>query len=141
MIIVRYQPIKPLLILFFSLVIFSAACTDIEVPDGHMVVKNDIRDKSYNIVNVRTSGGRSFRASLKPGEHVVLPKGVRTIHFSRQYEDHTKAYIVQCPRVLSKGIITRLIDVHSNRIGAGCKLINRGRSHGSSNYIRWEKSL
>ncbi|MDC0357563.1 hypothetical protein OAO01_02015 [Oligoflexia bacterium] len=129
---------KALYLPILCLLLFSASCDNLQAPDGQIVIKNNILDKKYNVISIRSTGAKSVRASIKPGEHKVLPKGVREIRFSIKYADHSKVYLIQCPRVLKEGAIIKLIDVHSNRIGGGCKLVKRGRTTVGS-YVRWEK--
>ena len=102
----------------FALIYFLSGCLGESVPTGRILVKNTSEDKTYNIVEV-SAGGRSY--SLKPGDKALLPKGVTTIYFSRNYADHTKRYTVQCPANPANGIAMKLLDVHLNRIAGGCK--------------------
>lgn len=95
-----------------------SGCLGDSVPNGRILVKNTSEDKTYNVVEV-SAGGRSY--SLRPGDKALLPKGVSTIYFSREYADHTKRYTVQCPSNPTNGITMKLLDVHLNRIAGGCK--------------------
>lgn len=105
----------------FLSIFFLQACSGDNVPDGQIMVKNDSRDREYNVITV-SGGGRSY--TLSPREHAILPKGTRTIRLSRRYSDHTREYVVECPGDLGKGISIKMIDVHVNRIAGGCQTIS-----------------
>ncbi|MCB0338220.1 MAG: hypothetical protein KDD53_01385 [Bdellovibrionales bacterium] len=96
-------------------------CTGESVPEGRILVKNTSQDRTYNVVKV-SAGGRSY--SLAPGQSALLAKGVSQITFSRRYEDHTKRYVVKCPREIGSGIVIKLIDVHTNRLRGNCETIS-----------------
>lgn len=98
----------------------SSGCSDTSVPAGRILVRNTSEDKTFNVVEI-SAGNKYF--SLKPGDEALLPKGVSKIYFSREYSDHTKRYVVECPANPSKGIAMKLLDVHLNRIAGGCKTI------------------
>lgn len=100
--------------------LLSSGCADSSVPVGRILVRNTSEDKTFNIVEV-SAGNKHF--SLKPGNEALLPKGVSKIYLSREYSDHTKRYVVECPANPSKGIAMKLLDVHLNRIAGGCKTI------------------
>jgi hypothetical protein len=103
-----------------TLFIISSGCADSSVPAGRILVRNTSEDKTFNVVEV-SAGNKNF--SLKPGDEALLPKGVSKIYFSREYSDHTKRYVVECPANPPKGIAMKLLDVHLNRIAGGCKTI------------------
>jgi hypothetical protein len=103
------------------LILTLTSCSNETAPPGRILVLNTSQDKSYNIVEVYAEG-RSF--TLKPGDKALLPKGVTTINFSRDYQDHTKRYTVKCPANPERGISMKLLDVHLNRISGGCKTIS-----------------
>ena len=119
-----------------------AGCSDEKVPGGRITIKNDILDKEYNVISidqvVSNKGMSSFKASLSPGQEVTIPqKNVRSLRFTREYEDHAKIYVVQCSKKLNKQITMKLIDIHLNKLSGGCKLVKRGKQeHGS--YVKWE---
>ncbi|MBX7145310.1 MAG: hypothetical protein K1X79_12720 [Oligoflexia bacterium] len=104
----------------WAALIFGLAGCEPSVPAGRILIKNDSQDSSYNIVKV-SGGGRS--ASLKPGDSVLLPKGVQSISFSRAYKDYVRRYEVSCPSGLKEGILIKLIDVHLNRMPGGCQTV------------------
>lgn len=89
-------------------------------PAGHIRVKNDSQDSTYNVITV--TGGGAYK-SLKPGETVLLPKGTTTITLSRRYKDYTRIYKVECPYNKEKGIAFKMIDAHLNRMPGGCKTV------------------
>jgi hypothetical protein len=99
-------------------------CMGDAVPPGRILVKNDSRDRQYNVISV--SGGGLAR-SLSPGERVLLPKGTKTFAVRRQYENFVRAYSVECPPLGSKGISVKLIDIHLNRIAGGCQTVRAGK--------------
>lgn len=105
-----------------SLMLFCSGCNT-EVPGGDITIRNDIQDRSYNVIEITASGGRSFRSRLKPGDAVRLPNGTTTISFSRAYAEFTRQYRVECPRGFNRKITVKLIDVHLNRIAGGCKTV------------------
>jgi len=108
-------------LIFLSIIIFvTVGCSEPAAPPGRILVRNTSEDKTFNVVEV-SAGNQNF--SLKPGDKVLLPKGVSKIYFSREYSDHTKRYVVECPANPSKGISMKLLDVHLNRIAGGCKTI------------------
>jgi len=100
------------------LVATLGACAQERPPDGHIVVKNDSQDRSYNVITV--SGGGAY-ASLKPGERLVLPAGIKSFSVQRRYKDYTRSYSVECPPLTGKGVFIKLIDIHVNRIAGGCR--------------------
>jgi len=108
-------------IFLISTFLFLHGCSDSSVPPGRLLVRNTSEDKKFDIVEV-SAGGRNFK--LKPGDDALLPKGVTTIYFSREYSDHTKRYIVECPANPKKGVAMKLLDVHLNRIAGGCRTIS-----------------
>ncbi len=101
-----------------SLIITSLGCSQDSAPPGRILVLNTSQDKSYNVVEV-SAGGRRY--SLRPGDKALVPKGTTTLNFSREYQDHTKRYTVECPANPRQGITMKLLDVHLNRIAGGCK--------------------
>jgi hypothetical protein len=101
-----------------------AGCMGESVPDGRILIKNDSRDREYNILKV-SGGGANL--TLAPGQTGLLPKGTQSISFSRQYSDHVKRYRVQCPKTLKSGIVIKLINVHVNRIAGGCTTVSASR--------------
>lgn len=101
--------------LIFLLCLFG--CRGEKVPDGRIMIKNDTRDSTYNVIRVSASG---LDASLKPGEKVLLPRSSLTFTVSRQYQDYVRSYTVQCPQQNGKGIVIKMIDIHVNRIAGKC---------------------
>lgn len=117
---------KLLLISFFLIGLLGCELTS-SVPEGRIKIKNDSQDRNFNILQVY-GGGVSF--SLKPGESKLLPSGSNTFTFTRQYQDYARNYSVECPEfnAKSKGIVVKMIDVHTNRIAGGCKTVSAGKS-------------
>lgn len=118
-------------------------CSDPVVPGGRVIIRNDVLDKEYNsfvVDAVRTKAGlQGFRKSLNPGDEVVLPfKNVRALRVSRQYSDHTKVYQVECPADLNVQVQMKLIDIHTNRLQAGCVLRKRGE-RSRSGIMKWDE--
>ncbi len=112
--------LKKFYILGYFLVALVSCDSFISPPAGQILVKNDSQDREYNIVKLSASG---VSYTLKPGDSELLPKGVTKISFSRAYKDHTKQYTIKCPDQLTKGIMIKLIDVHTGRLPGGCKTI------------------
>ena len=114
-------------LILFSLFCLSNCELGSSVPQGRIRIKNDSQDKNFNILQVY-GGGASF--ALKPGESKMLPAGTNSFSFSREYQDFTRNYSVECPNFNagSKGITVKMIDVHTNRIGGGCKTVSAGKS-------------
>ena len=117
------QRFRTCLATFLAVVIASICISGCEesVPDGRINVRNDIQDKSYNIIRV-SGGGSSFW--LKPGESRLLPKGTQNISMSRRYENFTRSYQVECPSRIGSGITVKMINVHLNKIGGGCQTVS-----------------
>lgn len=119
-----------LAIILAALLLLS--CDQRDAPDQGIQIKNDIQDKTYNVIKVdrvRTEHGAiSFSRSLRPGEKVLLPrKSIASFRLSRRYRDHTKVYEVECPTRLKKGINIRLIDAHVNRMAGNCRTVRHYR--------------
>lgn len=93
-------------------------CADERPPPGRILVKNDSQDREYNVISVL--GGGAY-AILKPGERFVLPAGTRTFTAQRKYKEYTRRYTVACPPLTGAGITVKMIDMHTNRMPAGCK--------------------
>ena len=124
--------------------VVCGGCNSHEGPPGKVLVRNDIQDSDYNIVeidNVATKAGpTTFHRRLKPGEKVVLPfKKITAIRFSRTYKDYTRVYEVRCPGEDSPGYTLKLIDVHTGRLQGGCSLERRGEKRRGGDVI-WEKA-
>lgn len=118
------------------------ACKGKHVEGGRITVRNDVLDKEYNsfqVDNLLTNKGQvSYKAELKPGEEIVLPfKNITGLRFKRRYSDHFKVYEVTCPANFNEALTMKLIDVHTNRLQAGCELRRRGvMSIGG--LVKWE---
>lgn len=109
------------IIIALTLTLYLIGCANEAAPAGRILVLNTSQDRNYNVVDVYAEG-RSYK--LKPGDKALLPKGVTTINFSREYQDHTKRYTVKCPKNPERGITMKLLDVHLNRISGGCKTVS-----------------
>lgn len=122
--------------------VITGSCADPVVPGGEITIKNDIPDREYNsyVVDrvIARSGMTGFRKTIKPGEQVVIPqKGIKSLRFTRRYKDFSRVYVVKCPPGFNKRVTMKLIDVHTNRLRGGCKLVKRGvREHGG--YVKWD---
>jgi hypothetical protein len=113
------------LYLFALLVIFlGAGCSDEAPPSGSILVKNDSQDRDFNVISVL--GGGSY-AILKPGERFVLPAGTRTFTAQRKYKEYTRRYTVACPPITGSGITVKMIDMHTNRMPAGCRTVSASK--------------
>jgi hypothetical protein len=108
-------------VLLCLLATLVSACSGDTAPPGQIKVKNDSRDREYNVISV-SGGGAS--ASLAPGQFLILPKGTRSFSVERRYEKFTRYYSVSCPPLKGDGIVVKLIDIHVNRIRGGCKTTN-----------------
>ena len=97
---------------------------DPSVPAGVIRVKNDSRDREYNVVQV-AGGGK--RCTLEPGDSCLLPKGTRSLVLSRRYKEFTRSYSIQCPALTGSGITVKMIDAHLNRLAGGCKTVSASR--------------
>jgi len=107
-----------------SLVIVAVGCLGDSVPDGRILVKNDSQDREFNVISVF---GNGKYAVLKPGERVLLPPGTRSITATRRYATYTRRYSVACPTIEGSGIVIKMIDMHTNRMPAGCKTISASK--------------
>lgn len=126
----------------FGVLLASAACSEPQVPGGEITFQNDILDKEYNsfrIDEVITGAGLSgFSRTLTPGGRVTIPlKHISSLRVTRQYKDHAKVYVVECPADFDRKVVIKLIDVHTNRIKGGCVLAKKGERRSGS--IQWEK--
>lgn len=102
----------------------SVGCLGDNVPDGRILVKNDSQDSEFNVISVL---GNGKYAILKPGERVLLPPGTRSITATRRYATYTRRYSVACPKIEGPGIVIKMIDMHTNRMPAGCKTIGASK--------------
>jgi hypothetical protein len=108
--------------LFTYLLICSLlACSRDSAPPGQIKVKNDSRDREFNVIFV-SGGGAS--ASLKPGQFIILPRGTRSFSVQRPYANFTRSYSVSCPALAMEGVVVKLIDIHVNRIQGGCQTVH-----------------
>ena len=114
------------LVLFVSTLLLSGVmgCLGDNVPDGRILVKNDSQDREFNVISVLGGGKYSI---LKPGERVLLPPGTKTFTATRRYEKFTRRYTVACPPIQGPGIVVKMIDMHTNRMPAGCKTISASK--------------
>jgi hypothetical protein len=117
----RFQLISCARALTISCSLLVSACLEPGPPAGQIVVKNDSQDRSYNVITV--SGSSGGRGSIKPGERFILPRGTKSFSVERRYRDFTRSYRVECPPLGERGIAIRLIDIHVNKIPAGCKTV------------------
>lgn len=106
------------------LTVMSVGCLGDNVPDGRILVKNDSQDNEFNVISVL---GNGKYAILKPGERVLLPPGTRSITATRRYATFTRRYSVACPKIEGPGIVIKMIDMHTNRMPAGCKTIGASK--------------
>ena len=123
-------------------VLLFVACHGETIPGGEIKIRNDILDKEFNSFQidhvVAKQGLTGFQKELTPGEEITLPfKDIRSLQFSRKYSDHTNIYIVSCPTEMNSRVLMKLIDVHTNRLGGGCRLTRKGHitTRGS---VKWE---
>jgi proline iminopeptidase len=138
----RFRFLVSILLLLSIVLLIFCSCSEPKVAGGELTIRNDILDKSYNsfVVDqlVTKRGPTSFTKVFRPGDEVTLPyKGIRSMRFTRPYEDHDKIYLISCPEDFNTRTLIKLIDVHTNRMGGGCELNKRGqREHGR--YVKWE---
>lgn len=105
-------------------IFFVLGCADEKPPAGRILVKNDSQDREYNVMSVLGGGAYSI---LKPGERFVLPAGTRTFTAQRKYKEYTRRYTVACPPLTGAGITVKMIDMHTNRMPAGCKTVSASK--------------
>lgn len=98
----------------------GAGCLGDNVPDGRILVKNDSQDREFNVIAVL---GNGKYAILKPGDRVLLPPGTRSFTATRRYSTYTRRYSVACPTIEGGGVVIKMIDMHTNRMPAGCKTV------------------
>jgi hypothetical protein len=102
----------------------GVGCLGERVPDGQILVKNDSQDREFNIIAVYGNGAY---AVLKPGERTLLPPNTRSFSASRRYATYTRRYSVACPKIEGHGIVIKMIDMHTNRMPAGCKTVGASK--------------
>lgn len=107
-----------------AIVLVFAGCLGDNVPNGRILFKNDSQDRDFNVIAVF---GNGKYAILKPGERVLLPPGTRSITATRRYATYTRRYSVACPTIEGSGIVIKMIDMHTNRMPAGCKTISASK--------------
>lgn len=110
------------------LVVTTSSCLDFDRPDKGILVKNDIRDRSYNVIKIdqvaTRSGAKGLSFKLSPGAKKLIPyERITALRFSRRYATHTQYYEVECPGGLTRGVTMKLIDVHLGRVAGGCKTV------------------
>ena len=96
-------------------------CSHEKVPAERIMVKNDSRDPEWNVIAVVAG---SQRLTLKPGQHVVLPKNTRFFSVQRAYRDYTRYYSVDCPPPGKSGTFIKLVDIHMRQIDGGCRTVD-----------------
>ena len=99
-------------------------CLGERVPDGQILVKNDSQDREFNVIAVYGNGAYGV---LKPGERMLLPPNTRSFSASRRYATYTRRYSVACPKLEGQGIVIKMIDMHTNRMPAGCKTVSASK--------------
>ena len=99
----------------------GAGCSHEKVPAERIMVKNDSRDPEWNVIAV-VAGSQRF--TLKPGQHVVLPKNTRFFSVQRAYRDYTRYYSVDCPPPGKSGTFIKLVDIHMRQIDGGCRTVD-----------------
>ncbi|MEN9846820.1 MAG: hypothetical protein RIS36_1967 [Pseudomonadota bacterium] len=99
-------------------------CLGENVPDGQILVKNDSQDREFNVIAVYGNGAY---AVLKPGERMLLPPNTRYFSASRRYATYTRRYSVACPKIAGAGVVIKMIDMHTNRMPAGCKTVGASK--------------
>ena len=99
-------------------------CLGDRVPDGQILVKNDSQDREFNVIAVYGNGAYGV---VKPGERMLLPPNTRSFSASRRYATFTRRYSVACPKIEGQGIIIKMIDMHTNRMPAGCKTVSASK--------------
>jgi hypothetical protein len=99
-------------------------CSRESVPEGRILVKNDSQDREFNVISVL---GNGKYAILKPGERVLLPPGTRFVTATRRYATYTRRYSVACPPIEGPGIVIKMIDMHTNRMPAGCITVSASK--------------
>ena len=107
-----------------AMVLAVGGCLGDTVPDGRILFKNDSQDRDFNVIAVF---GNGKYAVLKPGERVLFPPGTRSITATRRYATYTRRYSVACPAIEGAGIVIKMIDMHTNRMPAGCKTISASK--------------
>jgi hypothetical protein len=108
----------------FLVLVGVLGCLGDSVPDGHILVKNDSQDREFNVIAVYGNGAYGV---LKPGERILLPPNTRSFSASRRYATYTRRYSVACPKIEGHGIIIKMIDMHTNRMPAGCKTVGASK--------------
>jgi|GEM_PF-2791041 hypothetical protein len=114
--------IRASVVMFFTLGLFG--CLGERVPDGQILVKNDSQDREFNVIAVYGNGAYGV---LKPGERMLLPPNTRSFSASRRYATYTRRYSVACPKLEGPGIVIKMIDMHTNRMPAGCKTVSASK--------------
>ncbi len=102
----------------------GVGCLGESVPDGQILVKNDSQDREFNVIAVYGNGAY---AVLKPGGRMLLPPNTRSFSASRRYATYTRRYSVACPKIEGSGIVIKMIDMHTNRMPAGCKTVSASK--------------
>ena len=106
------------------LVLGALGCLGDNVPEGQILVKNDSQDREFNVIAVYGNGAYKV---LKPGERFLLPADTRSFTASRRYATYTRRYSVACPKIEGQGIVIKMIDMHTNRMPAGCKTVSASK--------------
>lgn len=118
----------PRLFFICLLLLSTSSCLDFDRPDKGILVKNDIRDRSHNVIRIdqvaTKSGAKGLSFKLSPGGKKLIPyERITALRFSRRYATHTQYYEVECPGGLNRGVVMKLIDVHLGRVAGGCKTV------------------
>jgi hypothetical protein len=116
------------ILLLCFLVVSTTSCLDFDRPDKGILIKNDIRDRNYNVIRIdqiaTKSGAKGLSFRLSPGSKKLIPyERITGLRFSRRYATHTQYYDVECPGGLTRGVVMKLIDVHLGRVAGGCKTV------------------
>lgn len=123
----------------FWLICSSVGCNS-PSRSAELTVRNDIQDREFNkiVVNqIHYSRGIALnKFTLSPGDEVNLPYNkISRFQVTREYSDHSNIYEVTCP-IEKKGVLIKLIDIHLNRMPAGCRLTKAGEERGG--VVSWK---
>jgi len=130
-----YSDMRLLTVIQILLIILLLEGCKSEHRNSELTLRNDIQDEDFNqivIDQIQTPARRHpERYTLAPGQELSLPHSkVIKFRVSRAYKDHSKLYEVTCPPKKPPGSIIKLIDIHLNRMSAGCILTKAGQARG-----------